>query len=84
MRPSGDEHQLADPGVDQRLDRVRDHRPVVQRQQMLVRYPGQRVKPRAGAAGEDDVLHAAATSWLLGSLAAKKFGALAFSTVDSA
>ena len=42
VRAAGDEHQLADPGGDERLDRVRDHRPVVDRQQVLVRDPGER------------------------------------------
>ncbi len=57
VRPAGDQHQLVDPGVDERLDRKVDHRPVVNRQQMLVRDPRQRMEPGAGAAGQDDALH---------------------------
>ena len=57
MRAAGDEHQLADPGRDDRLDRVRDHRAVVDRQQVLVRDPRQRMEAATGAAGEDDSLH---------------------------
>ena len=37
-----DEHQLREAGLDERLDRVRHHRPVVQRQQVLVRDARQR------------------------------------------
>ena len=58
MRPAGDEHQLDDARLDERLDRVRDHRPVEERQQMLVRDPRERMEPRARAACEDDALHA--------------------------
>ena len=58
MRPAGDEHQLVDARLDERLDGVRDHRPVEERQQMLVRDPRERMEARAGAAGEDDALHA--------------------------
>ena len=58
VRPAGDEHQLVDARLDERLDRVGDHRPVVERQQVLVRDPRQRMEPRARAAGEDDALHA--------------------------
>ena len=45
MRPAGDEHQLVDTGVDERLDREVDHRPIVNRQQVLVRDPRERVEP---------------------------------------
>ena len=58
VRAAGDEHQLVDAGADERLDRVGDHRPVVQRQQVLVRDPRERVQPRARAAREDDAFHA--------------------------
>ncbi len=55
---AGDEHQLAQTGLDQRLDRVRDHRPVVDRQQVLVGDPRQRMETRAAAARQDHALHA--------------------------
>ena len=45
------------PARDERLDRVRDHRPVVDRQQVLVRDPRERMESAAGASGEDDALH---------------------------
>src|SRR6185312_6239632 len=57
MRPAGDEHQLRDPGADERLDRERDHRPVVDRQQVLVRDPGERIEPRPGASRENHPFH---------------------------
>ena len=57
VRPPGDEHQLVDPGVDECLDRKIDHRPVVDRQQVLVRDPRERMESGAGAACQDDALH---------------------------
>src|SRR5215218_1116452 len=76
----GDHHQLGDPGRDQRLDGVGDHRPVVDRQQVLVGDERQRVQPAAGAAGQDDPFHApylvrrpaAASSWGRRCLASKR------------
>jgi hypothetical protein len=59
VRPSGDEHRLGHAGPDERLDRVRDHRPVVDRQQVLVGDAGQRIEPAARAACEDDTFHGA-------------------------
>ena len=58
VRPAGDDHQLGDAGADERLDREADHRPVVDREQMLVRDLRQRMKAAARAAGENDALHA--------------------------
>ena len=52
-----DDHHLADAHLAQRLDRVIDHRPVVDRQQVLVRDTRQRSEARAVAAGEDQSLH---------------------------
>jgi hypothetical protein len=51
------DHHLADPHPGERLDRVVDHRPVVDRQQVLVGDDGQRVEPGRGTPGEDDALH---------------------------
>src|SRR6266566_2978615 len=59
VRPAGDEHQLGDARLDKGLDRVGHHRPVVDREQVLVRDQGQRVQPRARAAGEDHALERA-------------------------
>ena len=55
--PAGDQHRLGHAGPDERLDRVGDHRPVVDRQQVLVRDAGQRVETAAGPAGQDHALH---------------------------
>ena len=52
-----DDHHLADAHRGQRLDRVVDHRPVVDRQQVLVGDDRQREQPRGGAAGQHDALH---------------------------
>ena len=52
-----DDHDLADAHPGERLDRVVDHRPVVDRQQVLVGDDRERVEPGRGAAGEDDALH---------------------------
>src|SRR5439155_7086080 len=57
MSAACDQHQLVDPGIDECLDREVDHRPIVNRQQMLVGNPRERVEPGAGAAGENDALH---------------------------
>ena len=43
----GDEHQLLDACRDDRVDGVRDHRAVVDRQQVLVRDPRQRMEAAA-------------------------------------
>ena len=53
----GDQHDLGDPCADQCLDGPLDHRPVVDRQQVLVGDPGQRVEPGARASGQQDALH---------------------------
>ena len=55
--PAGDEHDLVDAARHHGLDRPGDHRAVVDRQQVLVRDPGQGVQARARPAGEDDALH---------------------------
>ena len=52
-----DDHHLADAHPGERLDRVVDHRPVVDRQQVLVGDDGEREEPRRGPTGEDDALH---------------------------
>jgi hypothetical protein len=52
-----DDHDLPDAHPGHCLDRVVDHRPVVDRQQMFVGDDRQRVEPGGGSAGEDDALH---------------------------
>ena len=59
MRAARHDHDLGDPGLDEGLDPVADHRPVTDRQQVLVGDPGQRMKPATGAAGEDHASHGA-------------------------
>jgi len=54
---SRNDHDLAHPGMNQGFDRIVDHGFVIDRQQVFVRDLGQRVKPRAKAAGKDDALH---------------------------
>ena len=55
----GDHQDVADAGQHQRGQRVVDHRLVVDRQQLLGRRQRHRMQPRAGAAGQQDPLHAA-------------------------
>ncbi len=64
-----DDHDLGDPHAGQRGDRVVDHRPVVDRQQMLVRDDCQREQARGGAARENDSLHRASKKRVPKSLA---------------
>src|SRR5579859_1529429 len=52
------QHHLRHTALDQRLDRVADHRAVVDREQVLVGDAGQRVQAAARAAREDHSLHA--------------------------
>ena len=49
---AGDQQDLLDARIHQRLDRIVDHRLVVNRQQMLVRDFGQRKQTAAGTPGE--------------------------------
>ena len=44
VRAAGHQHDLRDPSVHQGFDAPVDHGPVVDRQQMLVRDPGQRME----------------------------------------
>ena len=52
----GDDQDIPDAREHQRAQRVVDHRLVVDREQLLADHAGQRVEPRARAAGEDDAL----------------------------
>ena len=52
-----DDQQVADAGIDERLDGIENHRLVVNRQKMLVGDLGQRREPRAQTAGENDAFH---------------------------
>src|SRR5881397_1272199 len=59
VRAPRDEHEHEQPRADQDLDRVADHRPVVDRQQVLVGDAREWVQPASGPAGQDDALHRA-------------------------
>ena len=52
-----DHHHLADAHPGQGRDRVIDHRPVVDREQVLVGDNRQREQAGGGSAGEDDAFH---------------------------
>jgi hypothetical protein len=52
-----DDHHLTDPHPGQCLDRVVDHRPVVDRQQVLVGDDRQRVEAGRRPAGKNDAFH---------------------------
>ena len=54
---AGDDQDVLDAGVHQRLDRVVDHRPVVDRQQMLVGDLGEREQAASRSSGQDDTFH---------------------------
>ena len=54
---SRDDQDVADAGEHQRRQRVVDHRLVVDRDQLLGDAQGDRMQPRARAAGEDDAFH---------------------------
>ena len=51
-----DDQDVPDARQHQRRERVVDHRLVVDRQELLADRPGDRMQPRARAAGEDDPL----------------------------
>src|SRR5207237_5421802 len=53
------EDQVAHPSVDESVDRPFNHRPIADREQMLVRDSRERVETRSGPAGQDDTLHPA-------------------------
>ena len=57
VRAARHDHDLGDARLDERLDPVADHRPVADRQQVLVGDAGEGMKPAARAAGEDDASH---------------------------
>src|SRR5919197_3388778 len=59
VHPSRHEHDLPHSRLDERLDRVAHHGPVVDREEVLFRDPGQGMQAAAGAARQDDALHGA-------------------------
>ena len=52
-----DDHDLADPHARERVERVVDHRPVVDRQQVLVGDDREGEQPARRAARQDEALH---------------------------
>jgi len=55
--PTDDDHDLADAHPGQGLQRVVDHRPVVDRQQVLVRHDREREQACGGPTREHDPFH---------------------------
>src|SRR3989454_3011451 len=53
---AGDHEDLVDPGTDQRLHRVEDHWPVVDREQVLVRDRRHGEEPTPQTTRQDDAL----------------------------
>src|ERR1700680_560376 len=54
---SGVEPHSRHAALDECLDRVADHRPVIDRQEVLIRDSGERMEAAAGSAREDDPFH---------------------------
>ena len=57
IAPSGDDQNLSNPGIDESLNRVVDHRPVIDRQQMFVGDFGEREQAASRTTGQYDTLH---------------------------
>src|SRR5260221_9445957 len=57
VRSARDQHHLRDAALHERFDPVTDHRPVIDRQQVLVGDACQRVQPTARPAGQDHTFH---------------------------
>src|SRR5437879_11336354 len=54
---AGDNNYVANTRVHQRLDRVKNHRPVINGKQMFVGDARKGIKPRALTAGEHNTFH---------------------------
>ena len=54
---TGHEQQIAHARVVEEVDRPLDHGPVPDREQVLVRDPGERIQPRSGPARQDNPFH---------------------------
>ena len=53
----GNQAQFADAALDERRERIINHRLVINRLELFARDQRERIQPRAGAAGEDDAFH---------------------------
>ena len=53
-----DEEDIADTGLDERVQRIENHRSIVDRQKLFREDGCEREEPRAGTTGEDDAFHA--------------------------
>jgi hypothetical protein len=53
----GNQAQLADAALDERRERIINHRLVIDRLELFARDQRERIQPRPGAAGEDDAFH---------------------------
>ena len=57
VAPAGDDHDVLNSRVHQRLDRVINHRTVIDRQQVFVGDLGEREQSAACSSGENDTFH---------------------------
>ena len=57
IRRCGDDQNIADPREHQGRERIKDHRLVIYRQELLARHLGERIQARSAAAGQYDSLH---------------------------
>ncbi len=55
--PACDHHDIGDAGIDERLDRIKDHRLVINGKQVLVGDFGERKQPAARASRKYDTFH---------------------------
>ena len=53
----GDQAQLADAALDERRERIINHRLVINRLELFARDERERIQPRTGAASKDDAFH---------------------------
>ncbi len=57
VRRRRNQAELADAALDQRGERIINHRLVIDRLQLFAGHEGQGKQPRTGAAGQDDAFH---------------------------
>ena len=53
----GNQAEFTDAALDERRERIINHRLVIDRLELFARDQRERIQPRAGAAGEDDAFH---------------------------
>src|SRR5262249_30541935 len=62
---AGDDDDVLDAGVDERLDRIKNHGPIVNRKKMLIGDTSQRIETRPFSASQNDTLHDSSIRGLL-------------------